>query len=149
MGEIQNNPFLEGSEEVSVEEAAMAAKLLAEEVQVARTRSIKTKEKVAKAKAAREKADRERAAKEQAAMEATRAQIIRTIANIPKNTGKSSLRPAAPQLKSNSEIAANRNPFAVAEATNGIQSLAADLVVTATALIFTILLLLDTIPFLS
>lgn len=98
MDQITENPFIEGSEEVSAEEVLAAAMMLAEEAKQARLRASKIREKLYRAKAAKEKAARERAAKEQAAIEASRAQVLRTLANIPV---KPSLRPKVPALVAN------------------------------------------------
>lgn len=98
MDQILENPFIEGSEEVSAEEVLAAAKLLAEEAKQARLRANKIREKLLRAKAAEEKAARERAAKERAAIEAARVQVMRTLANIPV---KPSLRPKVPALVAN------------------------------------------------
>lgn len=149
MSEIQKkNPFLEYSEVVPTDEAAAAVKLLIKEAQAAHKRAIIFKEKLAKAKAEKEQADKERAAKEQAAIDAARAHIIKTIATIPRNSGQSTLRPAA----RNSEItltSSDKNPFYLPDQSISVQSFATDAAVAVIALTFTFLMLIDTIPFLS
>ena len=95
----ENNPFIEGSEEVPEDEAAIAAKALAEEAAAAHARVNEVKEKVAKAKSAKEAALKAESAKLEAKVEAAREQVVKTVASIPKGPDKQTLRPSPPTHK--------------------------------------------------
>ncbi len=93
---MPNNPFLEGSEEISDEEARAAARALAEEAEAVRSRAHEIKEKAAKARAAKEAARKAEIARIEAEIKAAREQVIKTVASIPKASDKPTLRPAPP-----------------------------------------------------
>lgn len=96
MSKLLDNPFLEGSEQVSEEEAHAAAEALAKEAAVIRARASEIKEKAAKARVAKEAARKAELIRTEAELAAARAQVIKTVASIPKASNKPTIRPTPP-----------------------------------------------------
>jgi hypothetical protein len=144
MSGIPNNPFLEDSEEVPVEEVAVAKQALLEEAAKVRARASEIREKAAKARIAKEAARKLEIAKIEAEIKAAREQVIKTVASIPKASGKPTFRPAPPPtsetlvLSSGKEVSSNK-PFLSDEPVSTIEFIF-DIVSAAVAVTFTFLI---------
>ena len=147
MSDIHYNPFLEGSEEVSDQEVLAAAKALAEEAAAVRAKTSEIKEKAARARVEKETARKLEQSRIEAEIEAARAQVVKTVASIPKASDRPTIRPAPPK---------NLETFALGEATSsgagkfyltnspaGILSIVLDAVVAAIVVTFTFLIFQD------
>lgn len=148
MSQISNNPFLEDSEPVPDEEVAAAAKALAEEAALIRSRADEIKEKAAKAKAQKEAARKAELARIEAEVAAARAQVIKTVASIPKASERL-IRPAPPPktedsvLGSGEVVASGSGKFFSSDNLLGMLSLTSDLVIALIAVTFTFLIFKD------
>lgn len=96
MSEIPENPFLTGSVEVPAEEVAAAARELAEEAARVREKESEIKEKAALARAQKEALRKAELARIEAEIAATREQVVKAVANIPKASDKPTIRPEPP-----------------------------------------------------
>ncbi len=146
MSEIPYNPFLEGSEQIPDEEVEAAAKALAVEAAAIRARASEIKEKAAKARIAKEAARKAEIARMEAEIEMARAQVIKTVASIPKTSGKTTFRPAPPPsseasvLSSGSLEETGANKFHLTEEPVSILNLICDAVSAAVAVTFAVLI---------
>lgn len=149
MSELLNNPFLEGSEKVSDEEAAIVLKALAEEAAAARSKAGDIKERAAKARVEKEAARKAELARIDAEIEAARAQVIETVARIPKASDKPTLRPAPPPtpetlvLSSGEAVTSGSGKFYSLDNNVSLPSLISDAVFAAIAVTFAFLIFLE------
>jgi len=88
------NPFLEGSEEVPPDEVKAAALALAKEAAQARVRASAIRDRAAQARARKEASRKAEMEKINKQILATRNYVMKTVANIPKASERSKLRPA-------------------------------------------------------
>lgn len=139
MSQILDNPFIEGSKQVPDEEAQDAARALAEEASVIRARASEIKEKAARARTAKENARKAELMRMEAELAAARAQVIKTVANIPKASDKSTVRPAPPPksetliLSSGSVVVSGSKNTSLLEEPIGILDITLDIVSAAIA----------------
>ncbi len=143
MSHIKYNPFLEGSVEVPEEEIAAAAYALVEEAAAIRSKADQIRERATEARILKEAARKAEIARMEAKVEATRALIIKTVANIPKASERQTLRPVPPNLETtgpNSSIASGSGSFFSLDYPVSTLDLAADIVVAAVAATFTLLI---------
>ena len=149
MSEILNNPFLEGSEKVSDEEAATVVKALAEEAAAARSKAGDIKERAAKARVQKEAARKAELARIDAEIEAARAQVVKTVARIPKASDRTTLRPAPPPtpetlaLSSGEAVTSGYGKFYSLDNDVSLSGLISDAVFAAIAVTFTFLIFLE------
>ena len=143
MNEIPTNPFIEGSVQVPDEEVAAAAKALAEEAALVRSKADEIKERAAKARAEKEAARKAEIARMEAEVEAARAQVIKTVASIPKASDRPTIRPVPPNIEttgSDSKIASESDIFSSFYNPSCSLSLATDIVLTLITVTFTFLI---------
>lgn len=145
MSQIANNPFLEGSEPVPDEEVAAAARALAEEAALVRSKADEIKERAEKARARKEAARKAELARIEAEVAAARAQVIKTVASIPRASERL-IRPAPPPnteasvLGSGEVVTSGSGKFFSADNLLGILSLTSDLIIALVAVTFTFLI---------
>lgn len=143
MDNTQYNPFLEGSTEIPEEEAAAAAQALAEEAASIRLKADEIRERATEARIQKEIARKAEIAKMEAAIEATRVQVIKTVANIPKASERPALRPVPPSLETtgpNSSITSSSGSFFSFDYPVSTLDLATDIALAAIAATFTLLI---------
>ena len=143
MDNAQHNPFLEGSVEVSQEEAAAAAQALMEEAAAIRAKEDNIKARAAEARAQKEAARKAELKKMDAEIEAARAQIVKTVSNIPRANGRPAVRPIPPDLEttgSASSVVSNSDRFFSFDFPVNTSDLMFDMTLAAIATTFALLL---------
>lgn len=146
MSQIPDNPFLEGSEPVPDEEVAAAAKALAEEAAFVRAKVDEIREKAAQARVKKEAARKAELDRIEAEIAAARAQMVKTVASIPKASERSTIRPAPPPkpeasvLGSGEMVASGSGKFFSSDNLLGMLSLTSDVAIALIAAAFTFLI---------
>ena len=143
MSNVPYNPFIEGSEEISDEEAAVAAKALAEEAASMRAKTVEIKKRAAEARVQKEAARKAEIARIEAELATTRAQVIKTVASIPRASDNSTLRPVPPDLETagpDSSITSSSGSFFSLDNPVSTLDLIIDIGLAAIAITFTFLI---------